>query len=85
MAGGMFSNFTSSMKGIFVDGAAEKAILYIYLVDISKKQDINANVLDVRKQETASQSLHGVTDAKGLLCLIHQCVFLFLYIQDIGL
>ena len=53
MAGGMFSNFTSSMKGIFVDGAAEKAILYIYLVDISKKQDLQANILDVKKQENA--------------------------------
>ena len=71
MAGGMFSNFTSSMKGIFVDGAAEKAILYIYLVDISQKQEIKANVLDVRKQESAlmkkaKKTLSITDDLKGL-------------------
>ena len=52
MAGGMFSNFTSSMKGIFTDGAAEKAILYIYLVDLSQKQDddmIKNNFLETKK------------------------------------
>ena len=53
MAGGMFANATSSLKGIFADGAAEKAVLYIYLVDISKKQDLKANILDVRKYESA--------------------------------
>ena len=53
MAGGMLSNLTSSVKGVFADGAAEKAILYIYLVDISKQQDLKSNVIDVKKQEAA--------------------------------
>ena len=36
MAGGMLSNLESSAKGMFFDGAGEKAVLYIYLTDLSK-------------------------------------------------
>ncbi len=36
---GMLSNLGSSAKGMFTDGAAEKAILYIYLVDLSGSND----------------------------------------------
>ena len=53
MAGGALSNFTSSLKGIFADGAAEKAVLYIYLIDISKPTDVDVNkiILDEKKFE----------------------------------
>ena len=37
MAGSPLTNLTSSAKGIFADGAAEKAVLYIYFVDLSQK------------------------------------------------
>lgn len=54
MAGGMFSNFTSSLKGIFADGAAEKAILYIYLADISKgrtQEESDEDILATKDKE----------------------------------
>ena len=54
MAGGAVSNGLSSMKGIFSDGAAEKAILYIYLTDISKPktpEDTKADTIEVKKWE----------------------------------
>ena len=37
MAGGVLSNLTQSMAGMFTDGAVEKAVLYIYLQDVNQK------------------------------------------------
>ncbi|MBO6241269.1 MAG: hypothetical protein J6O61_10650 [Butyrivibrio sp.] len=39
MAQNVLGEWTSSLKGMFVDGAAEKAILYIYIKDISQNQN----------------------------------------------
>jgi hypothetical protein len=54
MPGGAFTNFAQSVKGMFVDGAAEKAILYIYLADISKpvkERDFFAEIKELNKFE----------------------------------
>ncbi len=60
MPGGSLSNFTQSMKGMFTDGAVEKAVLYIYLQDVKQKlseQDSRRemrfelnNILDLEKE-----------------------------------
>ena len=55
MAGGMFDNFGSSVKGMFTDGAGEKAIIYIYLKDLSKKttdEDFNQETKEINKLQT---------------------------------
>nr|WP_297703882.1 hypothetical protein [uncultured Butyrivibrio sp.] len=54
MPGGSITNLTQSIKGMFVDGAAEKAILYIYLADISKpvkEKDFFSEIKEVNKFE----------------------------------
>ncbi len=54
MAGGAVSNGLDSAKGMFSDGAAEKAILYIYLTDISKPktpEDTKADTIEIKKFE----------------------------------
>lgn len=49
------SNFGSSAKGMFSENAGEKAILYIYLVDLSGKKDTTmTEVKDILKDETNS-------------------------------
>ncbi len=54
MAGSAFSNLASSAKGIFTDGAAEKAVLYIYLIDLSQKiyqSQFEGEIVDLRNFE----------------------------------
>ncbi|MCR5155847.1 MAG: hypothetical protein K6C96_04120 [Butyrivibrio sp.] len=41
-AGGALANAGKSAKGLFTDGAADKAILYIYLTDLSRKSSTQA-------------------------------------------
>lgn len=48
---GAFDNFTSSLKGMIFDGAGEKAILYIYLVDVDKPQNVKEEIKYVKNLE----------------------------------
>ncbi len=45
-------NFTTSLKGMFLDGGgAEKAVLYIYLVDVDQPQNVEEEIKYVKNLE----------------------------------
>ncbi len=54
--GGVFDNIGSSAKGMFTDGAGEKAVLYVYFTDLSKKEseddDFNTEVTALKELQT---------------------------------
>ena len=50
MALGAIDNLGTSVKGMFTDGAGEKAVLYVYLADISKSATKEENDADFKKE-----------------------------------
>ena len=48
---GAISNMTTSIKGMFMDGAGEKAILYIYLADFNKMGVMKDEITAIKNLE----------------------------------
>ena len=64
---GALDNFGSSLKGLIADGAGEKAILYIYMADISTTDDDEQEFQDLKNLEASlikkTQKKLGISDS----------------------